>query len=54
MDKVDKRELMKSFIEAMLRLGYANWYVGRQIAFLIWVLDSPNGREVTKKEGTDG
>jgi len=39
-DQIDKADLFKGFINAMLVMGYAEWYIGEKIALLIWTLDN--------------
>ena len=41
MNKDNRRELINSFIKEMRKLGYQDWYIGKQVAHLIWALELP-------------
>ena len=38
-------EFFQDFIKKMLALGYAHWYIGKQVAILIWALDTLKKRD---------
>jgi len=45
MDKVEIRiELIRAFVQKMLKQGYAPWYIGEQIALIIKALDTKDGQ----------
>lgn len=38
-------ELIQDFIKEMRVLDYSDWYIGKQIALIIWTLDTLKSKE---------
>ena len=44
MNEQDRVDLYRAFVKKMRLKGYSTWYIGEQLALLIWAIETKEGQ----------